>query len=49
MMTRRSRRRPGAFLPANWIQRYRCNPGQKIQAISNDGSAIPALIITELG
>jgi hypothetical protein len=39
----------GALLPANWIVRYRCNPGMKIQAISNDGSAIPSLTIVELG
>ncbi len=39
----------GAFLPANWLARYRCSPGQKIQAISNDGSAIPSLTIIELG
>lgn len=39
----------GAYLPANWVSRYRCNPGQKIQAISNDGSAIPSLTIIELG
>jgi hypothetical protein len=39
----------GAFLPANWLSRYRCSPGQKIQAISNDGSAILTLTIVELG
>lgn len=39
----------GAFLPANWLSRYRCSPGQKVQAISNDGSAIPTLTIVELG
>jgi hypothetical protein len=38
----------GAFLPANWVQRYKCTPGQKVQAISNDGSAIPSLTIIEL-
>ncbi len=39
----------GAYLPANWVSRYRCNPGMKVQAISNDGSAIPQLNIIELG
>ena len=38
----------GAFLPANWVSRYRCSPGQKIQAISNDASAIANLNIVEL-
>lgn len=39
----------GAFLPVNWVSRYRCNPGMKVQAISHDGSAIPQLVIVELG
>lgn len=39
----------GALIPANWVSRYRCSPGQKVQAISNDGSAIPSLTIIELG
>lgn len=38
----------GSFLPANWVQRLKCSPGQIVQAISNDGSAIPSLTIIEL-
>lgn len=38
----------GALLPPNWVQRYKITPGQKVQAISADGSAIPGLIIHEL-
>jgi hypothetical protein len=38
----------GAYLPPNTLMRYRCTPGQKIQAISADGSAIPSLVIVEL-
>lgn len=38
----------GALLPANWLARYKCTPGQIVQAISNDGSAIPTLTIIEL-
>lgn len=37
----------GPFLPANWIQRYKCTPGQIIGAISNDAGTF-SLTIVEL-
>lgn len=36
------------LLPGNRIVRYKCTPGQKVQAISNDASTIPSLTIIEL-
>lgn len=37
----------GPFLPANWIARYKCTPGQRVAAISNDAGT-PSLTIVEL-
>jgi hypothetical protein len=37
----------GALLPANWIDVFRCSPGQRVSAISNDAGTF-SLSITEL-
>jgi hypothetical protein len=34
-------------LPANWIEVFRCSPGQRVSAISNDAGTF-SLSITEL-
>lgn len=36
-----------AYLPANWIGRWKCTPGQRVYAKSNDGGAF-SLTIMEL-
>ena len=36
------------LLPGNTVMRYKCAPGQMVQAIGNDASAIPSLTIIEL-
>lgn len=36
-----------ALLPFNWMARYKCTPGQRISAISND-AVIPSVTIIEL-
>jgi hypothetical protein len=36
-----------ALLPANWIEVFRCSPGQRVSAISNDAGTF-SLSITEL-
>lgn len=38
----------GPLMPANWPVRYKCTPGQIVQALSNDASVIPSLSIIEL-
>jgi hypothetical protein len=37
----------GTLLPPNWIEVYRCTPGQRVSAISNDAGTF-SLSITEL-
>jgi hypothetical protein len=37
----------GTLLPANWIDVFRCSPGQRVSAISNDAGTF-SLSITEL-
>lgn len=37
-----------AVLPAGQVLRYKCTPGQKVQAISNAGSVAASLTIIEL-
>jgi hypothetical protein len=36
-----------AILPANWVSRYKCTPGQQVSAISND-AATPTLTIVQM-
>ena len=35
------------FLPFNWVQTYKCSPGDRVAAVSNDGVA-GTLTVTEL-
>lgn len=37
----------GTLLPANWIEVFRCSPGQRVSASSNDAGTF-SLSITEL-
>jgi hypothetical protein len=37
----------GTLLPPNWVQVFRCSPGQRVSAISNDAGTF-SLSITEL-
>jgi hypothetical protein len=37
----------GTLLPRNWIEVFRCSPGQRVSAISNDAGTF-SLSITEL-
>jgi hypothetical protein len=37
----------GTLLPANWVQVFRCSPGQRVSAISNNAGTF-SLSITEL-
>jgi hypothetical protein len=37
----------GTLLPPNWIEVFRCSPGQRVSAISNDAGTF-SLSITEL-
>lgn len=37
-----------ALLPPGWVSVYKCTPGQKVSALSNDVGA-PSLNIVELG
>jgi hypothetical protein len=37
----------GTLLPPNWIEVFRCSPGQRVSAISNDAGTL-SLSITEL-
>jgi hypothetical protein len=36
------------LLPAGQVLRYKCSPGQKVQAISNGASVVASLTIIEL-
>jgi len=36
-----------AFVPANWVSRYKLTPGQKVSVISNDAST-PTMTLVEL-
>lgn len=38
----------GAFLPLNWLDKFKCTPGQTLYAISNDGVATQTLIVMEI-
>ena len=38
----------GAFLPPNWIQRYKIQPGQIVQVVSADASTIAHFQVIEL-
>ena len=37
----------GTLLSANWVEVFRCSPGQRVSAISNDAGTF-SLSITEL-
>ena len=37
----------GTLLPPNWVEVFRCSPGQRVSAISNDAGTM-SLSITEL-
>ncbi len=37
-----------AVLPVGQVLRYKCTPGQKVQAISNGASVVASLTISEL-